>query len=83
MQIRKAIPDDADAITRLHMVQERLDLVAAIEAAEATVDLAPLEEGFVGAAAAYGERKGISHAAWREVGVPADVLKRAGITRGS
>lgn len=74
--------DDADAISRLHMVQERLDLVAAIEAAEATVDIAPLEDGFVAAAAPYGERKGISYAAWREVGVSADVLKRAGITRG-
>ena len=63
--------DDADAISRLHMVQERLDLVAAIEAAEATVDIAPLENGFVAAAAPYGE-----------VGVPADVLKRAGISRG-
>ena len=28
------------------------------------------------------ERKGISYAAWRELGVPADVLKKAGITRG-
>lgn len=74
--------DDADPISRLHMVQERIDLQAAIDAAEATVDLAALEEGFIGAAAPYGERKGISHAAWREVGVPTDVLKRAGISRG-
>lgn len=74
--------DDADPINRLHMVQERIDLLAAIEAAEATVDLTALEDGFVAAAAPYGERKGISYAAWREVGVPTDVLKRAGISRG-
>ena len=74
--------DDADPISRLHMVQERIDLLAAIEAAEATVDLTALEDGFVAAAAPYGERKGVSYAAWREVGVPADVLKRAGISRG-
>ena len=30
---------------------------------------------------AYAERKGISYAAWRELGVPADVLKKANITR--
>ncbi len=34
-------------------------------------------------AAKYAERKGISYAAWRELGVPADVLKKAGISRGS
>ena len=37
------------------------------------------ERAFVEAAAPYGERKGISYKAWREVGVPAAVLKRAGI----
>ena len=74
--------DEADAMSRLHMVQERLDLVAAIDAAEATVDLAGLEDGFVAAAAPYSDRKNISYAAWREVGVSAEVLKRAGISRG-
>ncbi len=73
--------DDADPMSRLQMVQERMDLVAALEAAEETVDLTELEDGFVAAAQAYGSRKGISYAAWREVGVPAAVLKRAGISR--
>lgn len=75
--------DSADPMTRLQLVQERIDLAAAIAAAETTIDLSALEEGFVAAAAAYGERKGISYSAWREVGVPAAVLKRAGIGRGS
>jgi hypothetical protein len=78
----EATIDSADPMTRLQFVQERLDLVAAIAAAETTVDLTALEEGFIAAAAAYGERKGISYAAWREVGVPAAILKRAGISRG-
>ena len=73
--------DDADPMSRLQMVQERMDLIAALEAAERTVDLTELEDGFVAAASAYGSRKGISYAAWREVGVPAAVLKRAGISR--
>ena len=72
----------ADPMTRLQLVQERLDLAAAIAAAETNVDLTALEEGFIAAAAGYGDRKGISYAAWREVGVPAAILKRAGISRG-
>lgn len=75
--------DTADPMTRLQLVQERLDLAAAIAAAETNIDLSALEDGFVAAAAAYGQRKGISYAAWREVGVPAAILKRAGIGRGS
>jgi len=74
--------DGADPMTRLQLVQERIDLATAIAAAETTVDLSELEDGFVQAAAGYGERKGISYAAWREVGVPAAILKRAGIGRG-
>ena len=35
---------------------------------------------FAECARAYGERKGISYAAWREIGVSAPVLKRAGIS---
>jgi hypothetical protein len=73
---------NADAVTRLNLVQERIDLNAELAAMEAPVDLAAIEEDFVAAAKGYGERKGISYVAWREVGVPAAVLKRAGISRG-
>ncbi|MDG2028811.1 MAG: hypothetical protein P8J50_17050 [Acidimicrobiales bacterium] len=75
--------DAADPMSRLQMVQERLDLASAIAASETTVDLSALEDGFVEASSAYGSRKGISYAAWREVGVPAAILKRAGISRGA
>ena len=47
------------------------------------VDMGELESGFVKAAASYGGRRGISYAAWREVGVPAAALKAAGIRRSS
>ena len=47
------------------------------------VDLDELEESFVGVAKAYGERKGIAYATWRDVGVSAATLNRAGIGRGS
>ena len=44
-------------------------------------DIASLEEGFVSSAKEYGDRKGITYAAWRVAGVPASVLKEAGIGR--
>ena len=64
-------------------VQERMDLQKELEAMGTKVDLSALEGAFVKTAAKYAERKGISYAAWRELGVPADVLKKAGISRGS
>jgi hypothetical protein len=73
----------ADPLKRLQLAQERLDLRTELDTAENTVDLAALEKGFVAAARPYGERKGITYAAWREVGVPDAVLKQAGISRSS
>ena len=73
----------ADPLTRLHLVQEKIDLQQAIDASSTTVDLSALEDEFVAAAGPYSERKGISYAAWREMGVSAAVLKRAGVGRGA
>src|ERR1700682_1879911 len=73
----------ADPLTRVNLLQERMDLTAELESKEAVVDLTALEEDFVVAAADYSDRKGISYAAWREAGVDAAVLRRAGIRRGA
>jgi hypothetical protein len=75
--------ETADPLKRLQLIQERLDLKAELEAAGTKVDLTGLEKEFVGAAKAYSARKGISYAAWRELGVEPAVLKRAGISRSS
>lgn len=71
----------AVALDKLRLVQERLDLQAEADALGAEVDLAALESDFVAHAANYATRKGISHQAWRELGVPAATLKAAGIGR--
>lgn len=72
----------ASAIDELKLVQERRDLEAELAAAsDPKVDLAALEASFIGVAKSYADRKGISYASWREVGVPAAVLAKAGITR--
>ncbi len=73
---------DADALTRLHLVQERMNLESELSSSESTVDLSALEEEFVAAAAPYGRRKGITYTAWRQAGVDPAVLRRAGIRRG-
>jgi hypothetical protein len=73
---------EADALSRLHMTQERLDLAAELEQMQRpSVDISALEEGFVKTARDYGSRKRISYAAWREAGVDPNVLKKAGIRR--
>ncbi len=75
--------NDADPLTRLHLVQERMDLTNELETAGTVVDLAALEEAFVEAAGPYGDRKGISYAAWRQLGVDPAVLRRANVRRGA
>ena len=67
---------DASPIKALQLIQERLDLSSELESLQETVDISALEEDFVKVAADYSERKGISYAAWREIGVEASVLSR-------
>ncbi len=74
---------DADALTRLHLVQERMDLENELSSTDNAVDMQALEDEFVTAAAPYGQRKGITYNAWRQAGVDPGVLRRAGIRRGS
>ena len=72
-----------DPLTRVQLIQQRMDLQQELESKQQTVDLGALEADFVKAAKGYGSRKGISYAAWREAGVDAAVLKKAGISRAS
>jgi hypothetical protein len=72
---------DADVVKRLSLVQERLDLLDELDRLGEQEDIGAAEAEFVAVAASYGERKGISYSAWREVGVPAAVLRSAGISR--
>lgn len=71
----------SDPVSELLMRQERLDLQRELEAFEAKVDIADIERRFIEVAKGYGDRRGISYAAWREVGVAAATLKAAGVRR--
>ena len=75
----------ASVTKRLSLIQQRIELEAELEALSqaASVDLTALEAGFATYAAAYGGRRGISYAAWREIGVSSATLKSAGIRRSA
>jgi hypothetical protein len=73
----------ADKLTELKLRQEKVNLERELEAGSVAVDLSALERDFVAVANAYGNRQGITYQVWRETGVPAAVLKKAGIGRGS
>lgn len=79
--IESKLASESDAVKRLGLIQARRDAQAALANLEGSVDLSALEAGFVRHAKAYSDRKGISYGAWREAGVPAPVLKAAGISR--
>ena len=74
---------DVAPLQRLQLVQERMDLGAELDKLDSRTDLVALEREFAKVAKGYAHRKGISYAAWRELGVPPEVLKRAGIARGA
>jgi hypothetical protein len=73
----------ASSIKRVELLQERRDLATELDGMSQSVNLDAVEKGFVRAAKDYSARKGITYATWREAGVSAEVLKRAGITRGA
>ncbi len=80
-QVQEQIASEPDPAKRVEHIQKRLDLEAQQADASGPVDLEALEQDFISAAKEYSERKGITYSAWREAGVPAAVLKAAGVPR--
>lgn len=72
---------NADPLSRVHLVQERINLQNELASKDDPVDMQALEAGFIDAAHGYGDRKGLTYAAWRAAGVDANVLRKAGISR--
>ena len=71
--------NEDDPLSRVDLIQSRIDAQRALDDLESPTDLEALRVGFVEHAASYSERKGITWTAWREAGVPAAVLRQAGI----
>jgi hypothetical protein len=80
-ETQERISSESDPAKRLDLIQKRIDLEERLADQQEEVDLGRLEKDFIGAAKEYAERKGISYSAFREAGVPAAILKEAGIAR--
>ena len=78
--IQANIKREGNLIKRVELQQQRLDVQAALKKASAAPDVDALEAGFVKYAAKYSARKQLSKKAWRASGVPASVVKAAGIS---
>ncbi len=81
--LEKRIGSETNVLRAVDLRQARLEAEEAMTAVAATVDREKLESDFARHVRAYSKRKGISYSVWREAGVPAAVLKRAGIGRGN
>jgi hypothetical protein len=69
-------------IDRVIAAQEARDLKARLAGpSSAQANIKPLEAAFVKVAKKFSASRGITYGAWRDAGVPADVLRRAGIAR--
>lgn len=76
--------ETAGSLTALQLLQERKNLeteLGALRSASGGPDLERLRKEFVRHANAYAQAKGIAYGTWREIGVPAEVLRQAGISR--
>jgi hypothetical protein len=68
-------------VTKVRLIQERLDLRTELASMKSKNEVAAAETKFIKVAASFSERNDITFDAWREFGVSAAVLKKAGITR--
>lgn len=71
----------ADPVTKVRLIQERLDLRNELAGMKTKSEVADAESKFVKVARSFSKRNDISYDAWREFGVTPTVLKRAGIDK--
>ena len=73
----------ATGIAKVLAAQQVRDVQAKLARANATggADLKTLEADFIKVAKRFGDKRNIGYDAWRDAGVPADVLKSAGVAR--
>ena len=70
-----------DPVTKVRLIQERLDLRTELASMKSKNEVATAEAKFIKVAASFSERNEITFDAWREFGVTAAVLKKARISR--
>lgn len=82
-RVETQLANGAEPLRKLHLMADRDRLVRELQAMEEKPDLSEIEREFVQVARAYSTRKGITYAAWRALGVPAAILRQAGINRAA
>ena len=80
-QVDRDIEDEDNPAKRVELIQKRIDYQDRLDNLQEAPDIEELQDKFVDAVKEYSERKGISYMAWREAGVPAAVLREAGMSR--
>ena len=78
---RDRIEHETDPLRRVELIQRRIEIEDSLDRARNAANVTALEQEFIEYARTYSERKNISYEAWREAGVPAAVLRDAGIVR--
>jgi len=78
-RVHVKLAEESDPLKKIDLMQSKLDLQSALANAGDGANPDELVAGFEAHAGPYSERKGITYTAWRQFGVPADVLRRAGI----
>jgi hypothetical protein len=78
-EIDSKLKEEANPLKRLDLMQSKTEAEHAFDSVGIGHDEEQLTADFVKHAKAYSDRKGISYATWRQFGVPADVLRKAGI----
>jgi hypothetical protein len=78
-RVNAKLGSEDDPLKRVDLLQSRLEIERALATAGEGANIEELAESFVTHAGSYSDRKGISYTAWRQFGVPADVLRKAGI----
>jgi hypothetical protein len=73
----------AVGVAKVLAAQDVRDLRARLadSTSSGAADIKALESAFVRVASKFGQNRGISYSAWRDAGVSAPVLKRAGVAR--
>lgn len=78
----KTAMESAKGVKRILARQQLTDAeIALVAASGGGASLTEAEKGFIEFAKRWSEAKGITYGTWREAGVPARVLKAAGITQ--
>ena len=80
-RLQDEIAAEQNVLNRVKLIQRRFDAEDKLKGFQTAVDMDALEAGFVGAVVSYSARKNIGYHTWREAGVPARVLKAAGVKR--